>query len=246
MHYTEFAPGPALAEHVAAYWHFRLEGDEPLTHTVPLTGGALLTVAPAAGQAFLFGPRVAPLSKVVRPGDVFWGVHFRPGAHRALAGQPRLRETVTAAVPGLLRLRDVKRLRGADVAEVRRVFDAALSRALGPGVVDVPVQRAVSALVASEGRLPVSRLAPLAGLSERQLRRRFVALVELLPKELARLCRARATAVELVRAPDTWAALAPERGYADQAHLTREFRQLLGLTPGAFARHARRIAHHLR
>jgi AraC-like DNA-binding protein len=61
---------------------------------------------------------------------------------------------------------------------------------------------------------------------------------------LARIQRLRASAVEAVFHEDEpWVAIAANQGYADQAHLIREFRDLLGLTPKDFEQHFRRIEH---
>jgi AraC-like DNA-binding protein len=40
-----------------------------------------------------------------------------------------------------------------------------------------------------------------------------------------------------------WGGIAADCGYADQSHLSGEFRRTLGLTPVSFGRHARRIKH---
>ena len=43
----------------------------------------------------------------------------------------------------------------------------------------------------------------------------------------------------------TWTNVALDAGYADQAHLTREFREFTGLTPGEYRRLAPAAAHHV-
>jgi AraC-like DNA-binding protein len=54
----------------------------------------------------------------------------------------------------------------------------------------------------------------------------------------------RSSAVDAVSSERTrWVDIAAERGYSDQAHLVREFRQILGLTPTAFDAHIGRIRH---
>jgi AraC-like DNA-binding protein len=53
---------------------------------------------------------------------------------------------------------------------------------------------------------------------------------------LARQTRVCALAAEAMgTAAPSWASLAVKYGYADQAHLAREFRELTGLTPSRFA-----------
>jgi AraC-like DNA-binding protein len=68
------------------------------------------------------------------------------------------------------------------------------------------------------------------GLSERQLRRRFVDAVGYGPKTLARILRFQRF-LALAGSGEDLARLALAAGYADQAHLTRETRRLAGRTP---------------
>lgn len=89
---------------------------------------------------------------------------------------------------------------------------------------------------AGGGRLPVAEVARRIGWSPRHLEQRFRAETGLGPKEAARVVRfdrarrALASRVAAGRAPDL-AALAVAGGFADQAHLTREWRAFSGLPP---------------
>lgn len=89
---------------------------------------------------------------------------------------------------------------------------------------------------AGAGRLPVSEVARRIGWSPRYLERQFRAETCLGPKEAARVVRfdrarrALAARVTAGGAPDL-AALAVATGFADQAHLTREWRAFSGLPP---------------
>jgi AraC-like DNA-binding protein len=121
---------------------------------------------------------------------------------------------------------------------------AAVLRTDVPALRDAAVMRAVFAIVHAQGQVAIGRLAQDCGLSERHLRRRFVAAVGLSPKELARIRRLRASLVEALADPQRrWVELAAACGYADQAHLVREYRRLSGLAPEAFLAHLERIRH---
>ena len=116
-------------------------------------------------------------------------------------------------------------------------------------------------LEAADGRVPIGVLAAQADCSHRVLIDRFRSCAGATPKAVARLLRfnravrsvgalsrgrdcedrgkpyieARAVAVGPAR-PVAWADLAADCGYADQAHLIKEFRQFAGAPPGEFLR----------
>ena len=84
----------------------------------------------------------------------------------------------------------------------------------------------------SRGAASIARLAEDAGVSRRHLAKVFRAEIGTTPKTMARILRfehARQMAVTVPR--QGWADIAYAAGYADQAHLTREFRELSGLSP---------------
>jgi transcriptional regulator GlxA family with amidase domain len=82
-------------------------------------------------------------------------------------------------------------------------------------------------------------LAPFVTVGERQLERLFVERIGYGPKVFARVMRVQHAVGSLAsRAPGSlasWARFAVECGYADQAHLIREFRALAGVTPRVYA-----------
>ncbi len=93
-------------------------------------------------------------------------------------------------------------------------------------------------LNATGGRLPISQLASEVGWSHRHLITRFKQQVGLPPKTTARLARLDTVWRRLAdRQPANWAAIAADSGYADQAHMIRDFHKFVGASPTAlFAR----------
>lgn len=95
---------------------------------------------------------------------------------------------------------------------------------------DAIVDRVCGAVGATGGRLRITRMAEMLGLSRRHLTERFVATVGLGPKTIARMARFQ-SALAMARDEADWADVAAACGYADQAHLTREFTEFAGTTP---------------
>ena len=102
-------------------------------------------------------------------------------------------------------------------------------RELGTGA------RAAGALYGSLGQARIGALAEEFNLSPRQLERQFVQEVGVNAKTLARLIRFEEVHNRLWLDPQrSLAQLAYALGFADQAHLTREFRALSFMTPRSF------------
>jgi hypothetical protein len=74
-------------------------------------------------------------------------------------------------------------------------------------------------------------------LSQRSVQRRFRQILGITSKGLQQVLRAR-NAVELLQGGRPIIEVVQDLGFADQAHLTRSLKQLVGRTPGAIARAA--------
>jgi len=96
---------------------------------------------------------------------------------------------------------------------------------------------AYSRLANTNGTMRVSGLAGEIGWSRRHFIRRFKNEIGVAPKTVARMMRFHRACSDACFAPNAgWAEIAIGAGYADQAHLVREFAELAGETPGVWAR----------
>src|SRR5262249_30695041 len=86
-------------------------------------------------------------------------------------------------------------------------------------------------IVETGGRVSVDQLAGDAGISSRQLERRFLREVGLGPKLLGRIIRFQQVFRAVEQCNAAWAEVAIECGYYDQAHLIRDFNQFARQTP---------------
>jgi AraC-like DNA-binding protein len=119
------------------------------------------------------------------------------------------------------------------------ILDVALGRHLSIArrVTDRRVLASVQATVESDIPLRVDSLVRLTGLGTRQIERVFRESVGYSPKTLCRLVRFQRVVRALERPRrHAFAGLAADHGYADQAHLAREFREYAGTTLTAYGR----------
>ncbi|WP_077797863.1 helix-turn-helix transcriptional regulator [Streptomyces sp. JHA26] len=161
------------------------------------------------------------------------GVRFRPGTAPALLGVPahtlRDRRVDLADLRPAAEVRRLTARVNAAHDPARGLEEAALTLAAGAGPPDPLLSRIVAALDA--GR-PVAATADALGVGARRLHRRSLAAFGYGPKTLARVLRLQ-RALALARAGTALAETAARAGYADQAHLTRDVRELTGLSPAA-------------
>lgn len=121
---------------------------------------------------------------------------------------------------------------GADAAAVVTRW---LTARIGTADADPPVPelaRAWRLIVGRHGRVRIGEVAREVGWSRRHLTARLRAEVGVGAKDLARLARF-ARSRELIRRSDrSLAQVAAEAGYVDQPHLTTEWREFAGCSPG--------------
>jgi AraC-like DNA-binding protein len=151
---------------------------------------------------------------------------------RELAGRSVALEDVIGPSAPLL----VERIAGAAgwherFALVERALAARLDGAEPP---DPGVRWALETLSRSGGRTPIGHLVDELGWSHRRLIDRFRDQLGLPPKVVARIVRLQRLLALVESDPAVgWARAAAACGYADQPHLTREVRELTGLTPAS-------------
>lgn len=252
-------PAGPLRGHVA-YHGYDLRGGSPGTHrglpspflTLIVTVDEPLVMLDAAGApiartSVLGGLHTVP-ETIVHDGCQR-GIHvvLDPLAARALLGRPASElasVTVdTSDVLGAAGRELTERVAAADGWDARfaaldTVLGRALDRASGAPRASVgdEVRRAWRRLVRSGGRVGVRELADEVGWSDRHLSQRFRAEVGVAPKAAARMtrfdrARRRVAARAHAGVPLALAGLAVDAGYADQAHLAREFREFAGCSP---------------
>ncbi len=236
-------PPDDLAPFLDYWWVVRwdLRGQPP--HEQAILPHPNVTLAFEASGAGIFGVDRSIFKRRLTGLGKGLGVRFRPGGFRPFYRQP------------IAALSD-------RVVPARQVFgpaaDEACAAAMAPGAGDTamiaaaerllrgfgaepdPVTARVAAMVerisTDPGLRRVTALAGVFGVPERRLQRLFAEYVGVSPKWVIR----RARLLEAARRADAgevvdWAELALDLGYADQAHLTRDFTATLGVSPARYA-----------
>lgn len=189
----------------------------------------------------LVGPRMTALRVPVYPGTCYLGIRFCPGAAGPLLGVTvkTIREVVCPYPSAELgHAMKSSGLNGIDSFLFR------MAEHTGWHAPDPVIAAVTSNILKAHGDVSVSGLVAGCGLSYRQLLRRFYEATGLTPKEFARLRRLREACVQaLHRSEPGWADVSAASGFADQAHLVREFQDIYGWPPRLVHEYLRRINH---
>lgn len=234
--YRELAPPAALARHVTCLW-FQTTDEASHHRVVP---DACADIVAVSGQApVVAGPATAAQLVPLPARSLVVGLRFRPGAAPSLL-KISARELLDDSVPlAELWPADGARL-GDDIESSRSAGDrlGTLAAAIIDKLPDAdPLDPVVTGAVRWLARHPdgrVKQLAAALGLGDRQLLRRFDAAVGYGPKVLQRVLRFQRLLVAAAntRKHTRLAELAATAGYIDQPHMTRDVRELTGVTPG--------------
>jgi AraC-like DNA-binding protein len=240
-------PSGPLAFFVEYYWIVRwdLRGQPPFEQTIlPHPNVNLAFEESGAGlygvDTSLFTRQLSGLGKAL-------GVRFRAGGFRPFWGAPvsQLSDRVVPAARVFGPLAEKTRvalMAAATDAEMVGCAESLLFSALPEPDPVVAQVASLVALIASDASLRrVDQLSFVSGLPARRLQRLFGDYVGVGPKWVMRRARLHEAALRADSGePVDWAALAFDLGYADQAHLTREFTATIGVPPGGWRGRERR------
>ncbi|MFJ2899385.1 helix-turn-helix domain-containing protein [Streptomyces sp. NPDC087218] len=258
-------PAPALRRYVGSYVGFDLRGfpagvhcgppGRMLTAVISLSGPLEVAAdvddgSPVTGFAGVAGGLMRRAVAIHHDGrQEGVRVSLTPLGARAVYGMPPA-DLAHRLVPldellGALGVELIDRLRSATTWVARfAVLDELLLRAVGRGSVGDRVSRvppevaeAWRRLLASRGRVQVGTVAAELGWSRRYLTERFRGEVGLSPKTFARVLRfEHAHELATAHEPLSWSDVAAVSGYADQAHLARDWREFTGRPPTVWRR----------
>ena len=238
---VRIAPSEPLAFFVDYYWIVRwdLRGQPPYEQTIlPHPNVNLVFEASGAGiygvDRSLFARRLSGQGKAL-------GVRFRAGCFRPFWGAP-ISQLSDRVVPGVrvfgpLAEKTRVAIMSADTdGEMVGGAESLLFSCLPePDPVASQVAELVSMINSNPSLRRVDQLSAVSGLSVRSLQRLFGDYVGVSPKWVMRRARLHEAALRADGGePVDWAALAIDLGYADQAHLTREFSATIGVPPSRY------------
>jgi len=240
---TPVPPGPALTAYVEYHWIVRWDvtGQPPYEQQV-LSHPNVHLVFEESGPLVYGVIRGVYTRRLIGAGQVH-GVKFLPGGFRAFASGParKLTDQVLPAArafgpeadelcPRILACSDT------DVM-VALVEDFLLARIpTRPDPQAAQVGAMVQEMTDAHTLVRVEQAAARFGLSPRTLQRLFAEYVGVSPKWVLRRARLHEAAQRADSGTVDWATLAADLGYADQAHLSRDFTAVVGVPPSRYRR----------
>ena len=182
------------------------------------------------------GPDATTRWTTLHEGTVITGIRLRPGAVRMILGCDARAIVNGGALlsdlaPGAARLH--LRLLTADrLSQRHALLEDWVRRALAPAASGDRAVIAACRLIAADPRIPLGTIARQFTWTARTMHRQFRAACGYGPKHLQRIMRIQA-AIRAAHdaAPVRLADVAAAAGYADQAHMSRDFRDITGFSP---------------
>jgi AraC-like DNA-binding protein len=242
LNLTRHAPSADLAPFVDFCWSVRWDLRGQASHEQAILPHPNLNLVFDATGAGVYGVDRSIFTRRLTGAGKVLGVRFRPGGFRPFSGKPvsALTDRVVPASEIFGPSADEACSAVTGAADDAGMVASAERLLRGSGAAPDPVAARVAEIVgritADPGLCRVATLADDFGISERQLQRLFAEYVGVSPKWVMRRARLHEAALRADTGDDVdWAALARDLGYADQAHLTRDFTATLGTPPARYA-----------
>lgn len=234
-------PRAPLCNFVALLWYQERNTVAPLVEAALPEGTVewVIDLEDQCQHGHLIGPHSRPFEIQVAGRQRVLGVHFKPSGASPFLDLPADElHNQTVPMPDVwgeaaLALRESLH----DARSIPEMFDLLeqfLTARLRHPTLHPAVTFGVAQLTGPSGA-SISAVTSAVGLSGRRFAQVFREQVGLKPKTFARVRRFQRVLQQVNVAPHLdWADVAAQHGYADQAHLIHEFRDMAGLSPTAY------------
>jgi AraC-like DNA-binding protein len=238
---SRFHPSADLAPFVEHYWIVRwdLRGHEPRTQeTLPHPSIHLVL---ERGRSAIYGVVKGKFSRVIADHGFVFGVKFRPGGFYPFIKTPVSRLTnrvvpaddIFGAAGAALEADVLSRQSDTEMVGVAEAFLRGRSPEQDPTA--EMLGRIVEQIASDRTITSVETVATRCGLSIRSLQRAFSKYIGVSPKWVINRHRLHEVVDRLAHGETVdWTQLALDLGYFDQAHFIRDFKAIIGRTPGEY------------
>src|SRR6267142_2219773 len=228
--YREFPPAPDLRAFVACTWVRLVRLNPSASCDLILPDGCADIIVCDDHPPMVAAPDAITRRVQLRDGMTLTGIRLRPGAWHAVFGCPAFQ-----FLNGARQLHQAV-LQAGNLADRLAALEAwvrdALVRATSDDHTIIAACRGLSGPVVA-----ISAVADSLDWNVRTMHRRFLAACGYGPKHFQKIMRIQAVLQAAQAIPSAGLAeLAVAAGFADQAHMTRDFRAITGLTPTDYFR----------
>lgn len=257
MLYKEYKPTPALQHWIECYWKFVAPPNDaapaiPFEHVYPPEGACSLLFTKVVpinySGVFFSGPSTQVHEITVFPNSISIGIRLKPG-YSACLNSTSPADILNSSLPVLEPLPwQTDLLSGLTIDfDDPYLLDELLLKYCSPITVepDKRVTKAVDLIIENSGDISLADLCDKCFLSERQLQRLFTKYTGIRIKHFCQIRRLRQALIDLYVQRRPWPQMVVERGFTDQAHFYKSFRNVAAYKLDNFLNHIDLIDHHL-
>lgn len=241
MAHARYWPSPDLAPFVEHYWTVEWNLRAPLVReTLP---HPVVHIVLEGEAATLAGPTTKRFTTTLTGRGRVFGIKFHPGGFHPFSAKP-----VSAYADRTIALRGVfgeaagllahRALAHAEHEATIAVLEAFLRDRHASTDATAVLMAAIARRMAEDRSITrIEQVAREFGVGLRTLQRQFRGYVGVSPKWVIQRYRLHEALARIDEGSACdWAALALDLGYADQAHLIRDFKKIVGCTPAEYAK----------
>ncbi|VAW72742.1 hypothetical protein MNBD_GAMMA10-5 [hydrothermal vent metagenome] len=251
--FRKYMPAPSLADYIESYWfmNVRCEPGSVFSELLHPDGGMGFVFNYGSplkfddellmGGAFLNGPCNQSMCLTMADKINAVGIRFKPaGAHHFMA-MP-LNELKNSFIPcadkKLCNLNDYFYNETNDLKKVQAIDSVMFTLFATEKQVSSLTLKALTIVKQHKGMLEINKLASLLDANQRKLERVFKLHIGVSPAEYSSVIKISHARTRLKNSVYALSDISFDLGFYDQAHFSRQFKSVVGISPGAYRQQA--------